>query len=1371
MSKNSFSDKNSMPAVISHTIIPHFNFMKQFYKSLLLLVVVMVFFVGKLTAQTTETFESYTTGGKPTTFTSAGRSFTLSANDCHANGGGTFGIFIPGQSYQDCDGNSHTSTGAGYGVGASCASATACGGASNNFIDNGASTGVNQIYSIKTTNSSLFTIKSIYVFISTDQGSASSTNGGVTFRGKKAGATVFTLANPTLSVNTNGFTFINFVAAGYGSANIDQLEIQGGAEVNYLALDNFTWDVAAVAVPTFANLNNDVVAWAGVNSTVGLDEASNATISDAEFDALNSGNGNYSGATLTVQRSSTTLSSDVFGFNTTTGALFTVSGANLQSGGLTFATFTNTGGVLTITFTSSGTTATSALVNNIIRRITYRNDTPSGDATIRFTFSHGSSNTTADVAVTSNTIYITNTTDTGVINLSDGVSFSEAVAIAAADATGSQTLVFTSAFSTTVALAGSLTINESLTLNTDAASGMTINGGTTITLGSGTTLTLTGASGTVTIAATLGGSGSLIKEGNGTLVLSSVSNEANMSGGITVNAGTLQITSDDQLSSGTLTLNGGTLTNGTAAFTIDNTIVIGSAGGTFNIGGGSGATQVVLSGVVSGSGTLTKSGTSILELSGNNTYTGSTNVTAGTVVVSQANALGTTAGATTVSAGATVRLAGGLTVAEFFNIAGTGKSVSAVNYGALHLTGGTTTLSGPVMFTGNADISAASGATLTLSGALAGNYTLNKTDAGTLILSNTSNAAGMLGGATVTAGTLSVTSADQLPAGTLTLDGGTLLAGTGTSITFDNAVVIGSSGGTINPGTGTTQLNGAVSGNGTLTKLASGSLYLNTANTFSGGLKVSAGFVAAFNSPLALGTGLITLENGTQLGFATITNGTVPNNIQLNGNATILNGTLAYTIVTLSGVISESGGSRNLTINANNGTNSSITLGGANTYTGTTTIGSGTVGITNASNISAGAIILNGINTIFKITGSGVTLNHNITLSNSATINNANAVTLSGVISGANALTKSGVGTLTLSGTNTYSGSTTVTAGTLAVNSSLGSTTALTVASGATLGGSGSIFANASNNTVTVNNGGALAPGNSPGKLTINGNLTMASGSTFSAEIAGTTAGTNYDQVEVSGNVDITGATLVATHSYTPGNTDVYTIINKTGSGAITGTFSSLAEGATLTAAGNGKLLKASYIGGTGNDMVLSYQNALPVTLVAFTAKADGNDAKLQWQTASEQNNRGFEIWRKTEGLEFVKIGEVRSTINHGLSTINYLFTDKQPLNGNNYYKLVQVDMDGTATELDVRTVNFGLPTSDIRLFPNPTTDRVTIAFTGSYRSLNVSDAMGKILQTQQLNATQKEITLNLSTYPSGIYFVKLVGDNHVETQKVIKKP
>ncbi|MBI3519421.1 MAG: SprB repeat-containing protein, partial [Bacteroidetes bacterium] len=235
-----------------------------------LLMVLLLSPILKAQVATTETFESYTTG-KPTSFTSNSQAFTIVTNSCGASNGGTFGIFIPGQAYNLCS-QSATSTGTGYGVAIGCASSSACGGTSDKFIDNGNSNGTSQIYSIKTSNAALFNIKSLYIYVSADH-AASSAVSGVTFRGKKAGSVLFTLAPASLSINTNGFTFIDFVAASYGSINIDELEIQGGASINYVAVDNFRWStistLAATATSTAVSCNGGSNGRASVSVTGG----------------------------------------------------------------------------------------------------------------------------------------------------------------------------------------------------------------------------------------------------------------------------------------------------------------------------------------------------------------------------------------------------------------------------------------------------------------------------------------------------------------------------------------------------------------------------------------------------------------------------------------------------------------------------------------------------------------------------------------------------------------------------------------------------------------------------------------------------------------------------------------------------------------------------------------------------------------------------------------------------------------------------------------------------------------------------------------------------------------------------------------------
>ncbi|CAN5376283.1 VCBS domain-containing protein [soil metagenome] len=139
---------------------------------------------------------------------------------------------------------------------------------------------------------------------------------------------------------------------------------------------------------------NDTPTVPATATTVGATEQVAATllgavtVSDVDLDNRNGGNGDYGGASFTVQRASANAI-DTFAFGAS--GLFTVSGGNLQVGGLTFATFTSAGGVLTISFTSSAATATTALVNDVIDHIRYTvaSDAPPSSVTLNYALNDG----------------------------------------------------------------------------------------------------------------------------------------------------------------------------------------------------------------------------------------------------------------------------------------------------------------------------------------------------------------------------------------------------------------------------------------------------------------------------------------------------------------------------------------------------------------------------------------------------------------------------------------------------------------------------------------------------------------------------------------------------------------------------------------------------------------------------------------------------------------------------------------------------------------------------------------------------------------------------------------------------------------------
>jgi len=100
------------------------------------------------------------------------------------------------------------------------------------------------------------------------------------------------------------------------------------------------------------------------------------------------------------------------------------------------------------------------------------------------------------------------------------------------------------------------------------------------------------------------------------------------------------------------------------------------------------------------------------------------------------------------------------------------------------------------------------------------------------------------------------------------------------------------------------------------------------------------------------------------------------------------------------------------------------------------------------------------------------------------------------------------------------------------------------------------------------------------------GVTTLNSATTYSVQLNGTTPGTNYDQLSVTGTVNLASATLSVSLGYTPAVGDSFTIVANDSVDPVTGTFSGQAEGSTITV--NGIAMTISYVGGTGNDVVLS---------------------------------------------------------------------------------------------------------------------------------------------------------------------------------------
>ncbi len=181
--------------------------------------------------------------------------------------------------------------------------------------------------------------------------------------------------------------------------------------------------------------------------------------------------------------------------------------------------------------------------------------------------------------------------------------------------------------------------------------------------------------------------------------------------------------------------------------------------------------------------------------------------------------------------------------------------------------------------------------------------------------------------------------------------------------------------------------------------------------------------------------------------------------------------------------------------------------------------------------------------------------------------------------------------------------------------------------------------------------------------------------------------------------------------------------------------------------------------GGVGGNL------PLPVSLLSFEAAKQSDGVLLQWVTENETNASLFEVERSMDGIHYTVIGTVPA-LNSG-STARYHFTDLQPFNGLNYYRVKSTDINGAFKYSPVRKVNFKRDGADIMLYPNPVTNGwVTVSAAVNCNAATLYDAAGKLIRSFQLNGRTN--TLQLKGIAKGVYQLQISTASTTSTQKVI---
>jgi hypothetical protein len=201
-----------------------------------------------------------------------------------------------------------------------------------------------------------------------------------------------------------------------------------------------------------------------------------------------------------------------------------------------------------------------------------------------------------------------------------------------------------------------------------------------------------------------------------------------------------------------------------------------------------------------------------------------------------------------------------------------------------------------------------------------------------------------------------------------------------------------------------------------------------------------------------------------------------------------------------------------------------------------------------------------------------------------------------------------------------------------------------------------------------------------------------------------------------------------------------------------------------------------SFSGGSGS-VALSPDTDLPVEFSDFKGWNDNAINVLQWITETELNNERFEIERSIDPRDgFSTIGVVSGAGNSS-EVLTYSFEDATPILGVNYYRLRQVDFDGTFTYSKIIAIDVkGLKGAQV-FFPNPTLDIVSYQFSTTQKealNITVMDILGQILAetVYQTNLGINTTKINLTAYPAGTYLIKVQNSAGVTiaTERIVKK-
>ncbi len=187
------------------------------------------------------------------------------------------------------------------------------------------------------------------------------------------------------------------------------------------------------------------------------------------------------------------------------------------------------------------------------------------------------------------------------------------------------------------------------------------------------------------------------------------------------------------------------------------------------------------------------------------------------------------------------------------------------------------------------------------------------------------------------------------------------------------------------------------------------------------------------------------------------------------------------------------------------------------------------------------------------------------------------------------------------------------------------------------------------------------------------------------------------------------------------------------------------------------------------DSVTVLMSSPLPVEMINFSARETNDGVQIEWSTASEINNDFFDVERSVAGDSWFVIGKTDGAGN-STSVHHYAFVDEIPLHGIIYYRIKQVDFDGSSEYSEIVSIHFSGGNngqSSILVFPNPISDRMNI-LSGKNVTFELIDLKGRLILPAHVVHANEINQINIQEVPPGNYFLRASGEEKNNPEKVV---